>query len=185
MGTKKRYLSEKATTTTTTAHMIVFVLDSVKDTDFYKKNRIVTTDSRFVELATKFQALDYLALLYFSSLLLFIIAIHLFFVFVRWFRKQVDVFRKTRYDIVNYRIVRVTVNDDMKGEVKKSPLKTFQGLFQPSPIKNKRTPDKKALKVPELELAEKNGTTTKTPITPPKTNGTSTQRKKEEKKSPS
>ena len=165
--------------------MIVFVLDSVKDTDFYKKNRIVTTDSRFVELATKFQALDYLALLYFSSLLLFIIAIHLFFVFVRWFRKQVDVFRKTRYDIVNYRIVRVTVNDDMKGEVKKSPLKTFQGLFQPSPIKNKRTPDKKALKVPELELAEKNGTTTKTPITPPKTNGTSTQRKKEEKKSPS
>merc|ERR1711959_831108 len=99
--------------------------------------------------------------------------------------KQVDVFRKTRYDIVNYRIVRVTVNDDMKGEVKNSPLKTFQGLFQPSPIKNKRTPDKKALKVPELELAEKNGTTTKTPITPPKTNGTSTQRKKEEKKSPS
>ena len=141
--------------------MIVFVLDSVKDTDFYKKNRIVTTDSRFVELATKFQALDYLALVYFSSLLLFIIAIHLFFVFVRWFRKQVDVFRKTRYDIVNYRIVRVTVNDDMKGEVKKSPLKTFQGLFQPSPIENKRTPDKKALKVPEL--AEKNGTTTKIP----------------------
>ena len=94
-----------------------------------------------------------------------------------------DVFRKTRYDIVNYRIVRVTVNDDMKGEVKKSPLKTFQGLFQPSPIENKRTPDKKALKVPEL--AEKNGTTTKIPLTPPNTNGTSTQRKKEEKKSPS
>ena len=39
------------------------------------------------------------------------------------------------------------------------------------------------MKVPGL--AEKNGTTTKIPLTPPNTNGTSTQRKKEEKKSPS
>ena len=47
----------------------MFILDSVKDTDFYKKNRVCTTDSRFVALATKVQSLDYLALCYFTSLL--------------------------------------------------------------------------------------------------------------------
>ena len=135
---------------------MIFILDSVKDTDFYKKNRVPrTTDSRLVELATKLQSLDSLALFYFSSLLLLIIAIHLTFVFVRWFKKRVDVFRKTRYDVINYRLVKVTTKSDdddgKKGEVDNSPLRAFQELFQPTP--------EKELKVPE---SAKNGTTTKT-----------------------
>ena len=157
---------------------MIFILDSVKDTDFYKKNRVPrTTDSRLVELATKLQSLDSLALFYFSSLLLLIIAIHLTFVFVRWFKKRVDVFRKTRYDVINYRLVKVTTksddNDGKKGEVDNSPLRAFQELFQPTP--------EKELKVPE---SAKNGTTTKTktPSTPPPPNTDGT--KKEGKKSP-
>ena len=120
---------------------MIFILDSVKDTDFYKKNRVSrTTDSRLVELATKLQSLDSLALFYFSSLLLLIIAIHLTFVFVRWFKKRVDVFRKTRYDIINYRLVKVTTKSDddgKKGEVDNSPLRAFQELFQPTPEKER------------------------------------------------
>jgi hypothetical protein len=157
---------------------MIFILDSVKDTDFYKKNRVPrTTDSRLVELATKLQSLDSLALFYFSSLLLLIIAIHLTFVFVRWFKKRVDVFRKTRYDVINYRLVKVTTKSDdddgKKGEVDNSPLRAFQELFQPTP--------EKELKVPE---SAKNGTTTKTktPSTPPPPNTDGT--KKEGKKSP-
>ena len=114
---------------------MIFILDSVKDTDFYKKNRVPrTTDSRLVELATKLQSLDSLALFYFSSLLLLIIAIHLTFVFVRWFKKRVDVFRKTRYDVINYRLVKVTTksddNDGKKGEVDNSPCLLYTS---PSP----------------------------------------------------
>jgi len=145
---------------------MIFILDSVKDTDFYKKNRVPrTTDSRLVELVTKLQSLDSLALFYFSSLLLLIIAIHLTFVFVRWFKKRVDVFRKTRYDVINYRLVKVTTKSDdddgKKGEVDNSPLRAFQELFQLTP--------EKELKVPE---SAKNGTTTKTktPSTPPPPN---------------
>jgi len=160
----------------------MFILDSVKDTDFYKKNRVRTTDSRFVELATKFQSLDYLALFYFTSLLLLIIAIHLSFVFVRWFKKRVDVFRKTRYDIINYRIVKVTTIASEEEEVENSPLKAFQGLFQPpssSPIE--KTPKGKELKVPESAVKKNGTTTTKQPTTPPPpphTNGTKTEGKK-------
>ena len=51
-----------------------------------------------------------------------------------------DVFRKTRYDVINYRLVKVTTKSDdddgKKGEVDNSPLRAFQELFQPTPEKN-------------------------------------------------
>ena len=123
--------------------MIVFVLDSVKDTDFYKKNRIVTTDSRFVELATKFQALDYLALVYFSSCCSSLSQFTYFLFSSGGSGSKWMSFEKTRYDIVNYRIVRVTVNDDMKGEVKKSPLKTFKDYFNRLQLRTRERRTKK------------------------------------------
>ena len=119
---------------------MIFILDSVKDTDFYKKNRVSrTTDSRLVELATKFAIPRFVGVVLFQLVAAVNYRNSLTFVFVRWFKKRVDVFRKTRYDIINYRLVKVTTKSDddgKKGEVDNSPLRAFQELFQPTPEKD-------------------------------------------------